>query len=212
MKFVRRMPIVGDVHLGREEWPATPEDWDNLWNLPQPIKVSKLSYSINVDEMAFDALSISFAGQDFDAYEIKATNRRRRIVKALKLRQEIKIIKIKQRNTPEGISKICGLCLINSQGQDMVNIDLCPNLGQWRVQTLYEGEHIIGLHSYVVADDESVAGHSNESMSDGERNNDVDDASWLDSLGFIVYQFPVKQKFVPQVKRPPGRPRVHPRK
>ena len=92
----------------------------------------------------------------------------------------------------------------------MINIDLCPDLGQWRVQTLYEGERIIGLHSYVVADDESVAGRSNDSMS--EKEEEDDGGSWLDSLGFIVYQYAVKQNLVPIVKRPPGRPRVHPRR
>jgi len=71
-------------------------------------------------------------------------------------RQTIQTIKIKQRNTVMGMSMICGLWLISDKGKDTAKIDLCPGLGQWRVQTLQEHERIIGLHSFVVPDDESV--------------------------------------------------------
>jgi len=33
MRNVRRLEIVGDVHLSREEWPSLPEDWENLWSI-----------------------------------------------------------------------------------------------------------------------------------------------------------------------------------
>lgn len=52
---------------------------------------------------------------------------------------------------------ICGLWMITRDGTDAVKIDLCPGLGQWRVQLLSEREVIIGLHTFVVADDESIS-------------------------------------------------------
>jgi len=55
---VRRKPIVGDVHMKREEWPETREDWSKLWSLPKPIRVCKIRYSVNVRERAFDAISL----------------------------------------------------------------------------------------------------------------------------------------------------------
>ena len=51
---------------------------------------------------------------------------------------------------------ICGLWLIMKNGADAAKIDLCPGLGQWRIQNLGKDEAIIGMHSYLVADDESV--------------------------------------------------------
>ena len=56
---------------------------------------------------------------------------------------------------------ICGLQIISSDGCDAVKIDLCPGLGQWRVQTLHKNEFIIGLHSYIVAEDEPVEPREN---------------------------------------------------
>jgi len=47
----------------------------------------------------------------------------------VKLRQQVKTIKIKQRNTPDGVSKICGLWLQTTAAEDMVKVDLCPGLG-----------------------------------------------------------------------------------
>ena len=52
---------------------------------------------------------------------------------------------------------ICGLWLIGEKGQEVAKIDLSPGLGQWRVQSLNKDEHIIGLHSFVQADDESIS-------------------------------------------------------
>lgn len=49
MRYVRRLPIVGDVHLRREEWPSAPKDWLKLWMLPHPIRVCKIRYAINVE-------------------------------------------------------------------------------------------------------------------------------------------------------------------
>ena len=51
---------------------------------------------------------------------------------------------------------ICGLWLIADNGQDAAKIDLCPGLSQWRAESLAKDERIIGLHSYVLADDESI--------------------------------------------------------
>ena len=48
MKNVRRLPIVGDVHHEREEWPATAEDWQNLLSINNwPIKLCQIVYSVN---------------------------------------------------------------------------------------------------------------------------------------------------------------------
>ena len=57
-------------------------------------------------------------------------------------------VKIKQRNTLEGVAKICGLWLIDAEGMDCAKIDLCEGLGTWRIQTLDKNEQIIGLHHY----------------------------------------------------------------
>ena len=66
MRNVRKLPIVGDVHLGREEWPSLPEDWEALWNInPQPIRLSKITYSVNTAERCFNAISLSFREQKF---------------------------------------------------------------------------------------------------------------------------------------------------
>ena len=45
--------------------------------------------------------------------------------------------------------------MLTKQGQTIISVDLCPGLGQWRVQHIQDSEFIIGIHSYVVADDES---------------------------------------------------------
>lgn len=52
---------------------------------------------------------------------------------------------------------ICGLWLLADDNSELAKIDLAPNLGQWRVQKLEEDEFVVGLHTYVVADDETVA-------------------------------------------------------
>ena len=105
---------------------------------------------------------------------------------------------------------ICGLWLIGEKGQEVAKIDLSPGLGQWRVQNLEKHEHIIGLHSYVLADDESISEVSSLKTIIHEQGSNAKDSSWLDSLGFIVYKFDVVDP--PEVpKRPLGRPRKYPR-
>lgn len=157
MQNVRKLAIVGDVHLGREEWPSLPEDWENLWSISfKPIKLSKIVYAVNKKEQCFNAISLSFRNQAFNAYDLSATDATFRRVCHVKQRYRVQTIKIKQRNNTAGISMICGLWLIGEKDEDLAKIDLCPGLGQWRVQTLDKHEHIIGLHSYVLADDESV--------------------------------------------------------
>lgn len=75
MKNVRRLPIVGDIHNSREAWPYTELDWVNLLGInPQPIKLSKLVYSINQEEGAFDAISLIFNNQEFKSHDLKATD------------------------------------------------------------------------------------------------------------------------------------------
>ena len=70
----------------------------------------------------------------------------------VKMRKNVQTVKIKQRNTPEGIAKICGLWLLAQDGSECAKIDLCEGLGTWRVQTLARDEQIIGLHHYVHPD------------------------------------------------------------
>lgn len=67
----------------------------------------------------------------------------------VKMRKNVHTIKIKQRNTPEGIAQICGLWLLAQDESECAKIDLCEGLGTWRVQTLAKDEQIIGLHHYV---------------------------------------------------------------
>ena len=81
MKNLRRLPIVGDVHLGRESWPSTQEDWENIFSIkPLPIKLCKIAYSVNEREKAFNAIRIHFKNQEFESYELQATERRKRLV------------------------------------------------------------------------------------------------------------------------------------
>jgi len=210
MRNVRKLAIVGDVHLGREEWPSLPEEWENLWSIkPQPIKLSKITYCINKEEQCFSAISLSFREQTFQAYDLSATDKVLRRVCHVKQRHPIRTVKIKQRNNPQGISMICGLWLIGEKGYEVAKIDLSPGLGQWRVQPLNKHEHIIGLHSYVQADDENDSEVSDGKTIIEEQDSDQKDSSWLDSLGFIVYKFDVVQP--PEIpKKPRGRPRKFP--
>ena len=67
----------------------------------------------------------------------------------VKMRKNVHTVKIKQRNTPEGVAKICGLWLLAQDESDCAKIDLCEGLGTWRVQTLAKDEQIVGLHHYV---------------------------------------------------------------
>ena len=110
MKNVRHLPIVGDVHLSREQWPSDAKDWQNLWSIqPLPIKLSKIIYSVNEQEKAFTSISLHFQNQGFESFELAASNNGDSEVCQLKLRKSIATVKIKQRNTTEGVSKICGL-------------------------------------------------------------------------------------------------------
>ncbi len=155
---IRRLPIVGDVHLQREEWPSSPEDWQNLLSIqPGPVQLNKIFYSVNQIEKAFEALSLNFRGQKFRAYSLSATSGKPNM-SCLNIPSKMKpaVVKIKQRNNVEGVSKICGLKMLTSKDEMIVSIDLCPGLGQWRSQHLDASEFIIGLHTYVLADDESV--------------------------------------------------------
>jgi len=93
---MRKLAIVGDVHLGREEWPTLPADWENLWSIePQPIKLTKITYSINAAERCFDAISLQFKGQTFEAYDLSATDATLRRVCHVKQRPTIRTVKIK---------------------------------------------------------------------------------------------------------------------
>ena len=85
---------------------------------------------------AFDAISLRFTNQQFKSYELSATDKTKRIVCPVKKPQKISTIKIKQRNSPEGFSIICGLWLVTKNETDSVKIDLCPGKGQWRIQKL----------------------------------------------------------------------------
>ncbi len=107
---------------------------------------------------------------------------------------------------------ICGLWLVASNGTDAAKVDLCPGMGQWRIQHLDKHEYIIGMHSYVLADDESCVNTSLTDDSAPSKNGGLHkeaEGSWIDSLGFIVYKFGVVEP--PQIpKRPRGRPRKYP--
>jgi len=105
---------------------------------------------------------------------------------------------------------ICGIWLIADNGSDAAKIDLCPGLGQWRAETLAKDERIIGLHSYVLADDESITQEEDLQTVIQKQEDNQKDSSWLDSLGFIVYRFEVVEHPKPP-PRPRGRPRKHPR-
>jgi len=58
------------------------------------------------------------------------------MVQYVKMRKNVHTVKIKQRNSPEGVAKICGIWLLASDGTNCAKIDLCEGLGSWRVQTL----------------------------------------------------------------------------
>ena len=156
MKNVRKLPIVGDVLCGHNSKPDSQQDWSNLLGIrPLPIKLCTIEYSINEQEEAFSSLSLQFSNQNFPSPELKAyDNLGEKLICSVKLRKPTKIIKIKQRNTTNGISKICGLWLVAKDGSDNAKIDLCEGKGQWRIQTLEKAEYIIGFHNYFRADDE----------------------------------------------------------
>lgn len=74
MSNVRLLPIVGDVYNGREQWPATQRDWQNLWHTqPLPVKLCKLVYSVNETEQAFNSISLEFVNQDFEIQALETS-------------------------------------------------------------------------------------------------------------------------------------------
>jgi len=80
MASVRRLPIVGDVHLQREEWPFSPNDWKDLLSIwPAPVQLNKIVYSVNEKEKAFDAISLRFKNQKFEAFDMAATQEKQRV-------------------------------------------------------------------------------------------------------------------------------------
>lgn len=75
MENVRKLPIVGDVHYGREQWPSTQKDWSNLLSIaPLPVKLNKIVYSVNEKEAAFSSLGLRFASQTFESQILEATD------------------------------------------------------------------------------------------------------------------------------------------
>ena len=166
MKNVRKLPFVGDVHCVKEQWPSSQEDWANLWEHNQlPIRLSKIIYGVNRQEKAFNYFSMHFKpSQNSDGEEHSASceivaskyddcndHTELRIFQ----RKLIHTVKIKQRNTPEGVSKICGLWFLAEDGADLAKVDLCEGFGQWRVQTLAKHEYIIGYHYCEASEDEN---------------------------------------------------------
>ena len=77
MNNVRKLPIVGDVHFGREQWPSEPEDWQNLLSItPLPIKLSKIIYTVNESEKAFESLAFKFSNQKFQSVYVAPPSNR----------------------------------------------------------------------------------------------------------------------------------------
>ena len=210
---VRKLPIVGDVHLCREQWPSSVDDWRRLWGIsPHPIKLAKIVYSVNAKEQAFNSIKLQFANQNFEGFDLSASDELPRKTCPVKLRKPITQIRIKQRNSLEGISKVCGIWLLSEDGTDAAKIDLAPGLGTWRYQTVQKTERIIGFHYYVVADDESIGSESSDyGLPEHVQQarlaaTATEDSEWLDSFGFIVYDFkkPEPVPFKPYSTR--GRP------
>ena len=169
-----------------------------------PVKINKIFYSVNEKESAFNSLSFTFVGQKFVSQTLEATNEHEDAVCNIKIQKSIRTVKIKQRNTPEGVSKICGLHFQAEDGTDLAKIDLCEGLGTWRVQTIEPNEKIIGFHYYRTETPTS----NDETTQDkvASKEEDPDDC-WLDSLGFMVYRYELKQKD-PLPPKPRGRPRL----
>lgn len=102
---VRKLPIVGDVHLSREEWPATAEDWQNLWKLKKmPALLSKIVYAIDEKNQAFKAIRLVFDSQTFQSFDLAATACTKRQVAHVSSRKPIRSIRIKQKNNVDGVS------------------------------------------------------------------------------------------------------------
>ena len=109
------------MYKERQQWPMTEHDWKNLWNIrPLPIKLEKIQYTVNEQEKVFASISLAFQAQNFESYQVCTKNTEDQVVIPedemdschVKMRKNVHTIKIKQRNTPEGVTKICGLWLL----------------------------------------------------------------------------------------------------
>lgn len=181
-----------------------------MWNLrPLPIKLEKIEFSVNAEANAFNSIALEFQGQqNFESYRYDVRNNSENSITNMevchvKMRKNVQTIKIKQRNTPEGVAKICGIWLVAADGTDCAKIDLCEELGSWRVQSLSKEEQIVGLHHYLQQHDDAV---DEAGSVDGCESREVD---WIDNIGFLVYNFEIEEKYKPP-PRPVGRPRLRP--
>ena len=164
-----------------------------------PLTLTKIVYSVNSSERAFGSIGLRFGDQGFQGEDLVALEEGTQVECPVVGKLKTQTVKIKQRNTPEGVSMICGLWLLDTEGNDKLKIDLSPGLGSWRVQMLGHDEYIVGYHYYVMGDDEeSIGGKagSDEVAHDDEKcqplkSNSADrvDSAWLDSFGFIAYKF-----------------------
>ena len=112
------------------------QDYSNLFNIrPLPVKLCSIEYSVNEDEEAFRSIALQFSNQKFEQWEVNSNNTKPqnddqdKYICQVMLRKPTKYIKIKQRNTLEGVSKICGLWLVAKDGSDNAKIDLCEGKG-----------------------------------------------------------------------------------
>lgn len=119
-----------------------------------PAQLSKIVYAIDEKNLAFKAIKLVFESQNFDSWDLEATSSPKRQVCHVNGRMPIRTIRIKQKNNVDGVSQICGLCFRDEEGKDIVLIDPCPGYGQWRTQKLEPDEQIIGMHCYLIAEDE----------------------------------------------------------
>ena len=127
---MRKLAIVGDVHYRRVQKPSSQADWQNLLKMrPLPLKLSNIEYSVNTEEEAFASLSFQFSNQNFEKWGLCACNEREKLSCAVKLNKPTRLVKIKQRNNLDGVSKICGLWLQAQDGSDNAKIDLCIGKG-----------------------------------------------------------------------------------
>ena len=72
------------------------------------------------------------------------------------------------------------MCFQDENKKDVARIDLCPGYGTWRIQKLEKNESIVGLHSYIEADDEkyimdSVSASGEQSEQTDRAENEVED-------------------------------------
>lgn len=60
-----------------------------------PIKLAKILYSVNQKEKAFDAISLHFKNQKFEAFDLESTRHTKRLAANIPMRKQISTIKIK---------------------------------------------------------------------------------------------------------------------